>query len=66
MKIKFLLDRETKGAVRFAEHTGEDALAEAIIGTLYVRKSGLRRLGYVGIPPYIHVEIEGPGTGAEK
>lgn len=35
-------DRETKGTWRYAEVTEDD---NPVIGTLYVRKSGARRLG---------------------
>lgn len=35
--VKFEYEKETKGAVRFKEAT----TSEPIIGTLYIRKSGL-------------------------
>ncbi len=40
MKIKFEIEKETKGAVRYKE-IGEDP----VIGTLYIRKSHLKELG---------------------
>lgn len=41
--LNFIVEKETKGAVRFKEvdETGADAFAPSI-GTLYVRKSAMR------------------------
>lgn len=59
IKIKFALERETKGAVRFQEVDGKGAALDiadgAQIGTLYVRKSALP--GGV-IPKSLDVEVK--------
>ncbi|WP_454627735.1 hypothetical protein [Bradyrhizobium cenepequi] len=41
-KLHFIVEKETKGAVRFKEvdDAGNDAFAP-VVGTLYVRKSGM-------------------------
>lgn len=46
MNIKFRLDRETKGAVRFQEtKDGKDVEGdEAFVGTLYIRKANLGKV----------------------
>ncbi len=54
--VKMLLERETKGAVRYMEvgTTGQQLeLADALIGTLYIRKAALS--GH--IPDAIYVTI---------
>jgi len=43
--LTFAEERETKGTFRFAEVLADD-LDEPKIGTLYVRKSTLRNLGW--------------------
>lgn len=49
--LEFEVDRdktgavyETKGTFRFAEHV--EGIDEPLVGKLYVRKAGLRRLGF--------------------
>lgn len=58
MTIKFRMERETKGAVRYEEINAKDEaveMADAKIGTLYVRKSAM---GSEGIPTTLKVTIE--------
>lgn len=57
MRIKFELEKETKGAVRYTE-VQANQLDEPIIGTLYIRKSGLGKLGYKSIPSSLMVAVE--------
>lgn len=45
MKIKFLQERITKNTVRFQEQL-ESELDVPVIGTLYVQKTALAKLGY--------------------
>jgi hypothetical protein len=45
MKVPFAIEKETKNAVRYAETSPEGT---EIIGSLYVKKSGLRALGHEG------------------
>lgn len=45
LTLEFKEERETKGTIRFEEVLPSD-LAEAKIGTLYVRKSTLAALGW--------------------
>lgn len=43
--VRMKLDKTTKGALRYAEidsEGNETLIADAMIGTLYVRKSGLK------------------------
>lgn len=58
MLIHFILERETKGAVRYMEVDGSNkpvAIGEgARIGTLYIRKDALPD----GIPTRIEVEVK--------
>lgn len=58
--LGFELEKETKGAVRYAELTG-GGLNEPTVGTLYIRKSGLAKMGLDSIPPAIKVTIEVQG-----
>lgn len=60
MIIHFILERETKGAVRYMETVDsvsdvpKDIASGAVIGTLYIRKSALAGK----IPTRIKVTIE--------
>lgn len=54
IKVDFLLERETKGTRRFQEVHADTE--EPMIGTLYVRKSALARIGN---PEKLAVTIEG-------
>lgn len=50
-ELRFVIEKETKGAIRYVEVDDADRpkdLADATIGTLYVRKSYLQRAGVVG------------------
>jgi hypothetical protein len=65
LEITFDKERETKNTVRFEERGGEDP---QIVGTLYLQKWALRRLGD---PTVLRVRIEagdaptpGPSTDA--
>lgn len=58
--LRFDLEKETKGAVRYAEQT-EGALAEPTIGTLYIRKSALARMGHTQIPSVVKLTLETAG-----
>lgn len=57
MTIQFTFERETKGAVRYQEVVPSGTLDEPQIGTLYLRKSGLRRAGFTGIPTVLDVTV---------
>lgn len=56
MKIRFKLERETKGAWRFTECDSKgvliDSIADAKIGTIYIRKSAMNPA-----PTFLRVEI---------
>lgn len=56
ISVKLQFERETKGAVRFQEvddaGNPKDIAAGAVIGTLYLRKSGIN-----GIPKGLTVNI---------
>lgn len=54
IEIKFEREKETKNAVRFAEKLGERE--RGVVGTLYVLKSDLDKLGN---PEEISVTISG-------
>lgn len=56
MRIKFVVEKETKGAIRYSE-VAESKLSEPFIGTLYIRKSGLQRLGYTDVPQTLTIEV---------
>ena len=60
-KITFQFDKETPGAVRFQElgKDGEpnESMDDGLIGTLYVRKAGLKRLGVKDLPEGCTVTI---------
>lgn len=56
MKVVFEFEKETKGAVRYTE-VQQDKLAEPIIGTLYVRKSGLAKMGFKEIPSTLTIAL---------
>jgi hypothetical protein len=56
----FVIDRETKGALRFQEVNSEGQqvdITEASIGTLYLRKSALEKAGIKG-PRGLKIVIE--------
>lgn len=55
LSIPFEFERETKGAVRYAEVV--DGLNEPKIGTLYIRKSALASLGLKSIPDKLTATI---------
>ena len=55
--IRFTFERETKGAVRYAEETS-NSLAEPSIGTLYIRKSTLAAAGHKVAPTVLNVTVE--------
>jgi hypothetical protein len=44
--VNFALEKETKGAVRYAE-TKDNDLTENVVGTLYIRKSTFAKIGSV-------------------
>jgi len=52
LELTFDKDRETKNTVRFEERAGEDP---PVVGTLYLQKWALRRLGE---PEVLQVRIE--------
>lgn len=52
--LKFQIEKETKGAVRYAEES-VGQFDEATVGTLYVRKSAFKELGR--IPQVLTVTI---------
>lgn len=52
--VTFKMDRETKGAARYAEQAQD---GHELIGQLYVRKSGLALMGEEGIPQEIQVAV---------
>ena len=54
-ELTFTVEKETKGAVRYAEN-GVGQFDEPVIGTLYVRKSAFKELG--AIPRNISVTVE--------
>jgi len=58
MRLTFEFSKETKGAVQYHEIEGSDPLGEPIVGTLYVRKSGLRKLGASTIPKQVTIDLE--------
>lgn len=53
--LTFAIEKETKGAVRYAEE-GVGQFDEPTVGTLYVRKSAFKDLGK--IPQQITVTIQ--------
>jgi len=53
--LTFTQDRETKGAIRYAED-GVGKFDEPTVGTLYVRKSAFKELGR--IPATLTVTVE--------
>lgn len=56
MRINFTLEKETKGAIRYQEDQATQ-LSEPVIGTLYIRKSGLAKLGYTQAPTQFHIDV---------
>lgn len=52
--LKFTVEKETKGAVRYQED--KEPLSEGVVGTLYMRKSAFKELGQ--IPPTLMVTVE--------
>lgn len=60
MKVFFIFERETKGAVRYMEVDAQGKALEmssgAQIGTLYIRKSALPKTG--GIPQHITMDVQ--------
>lgn len=57
MRITFDVEKETKGAVRYTERQANN-LDEPIVGTLYIRKSGLGKLGFKSIPSELTITVE--------
>jgi hypothetical protein len=58
--LTFNFEKETKGAVRFSEQT-QGELTEPVVGTLYIRKSGLSKMGLDRIPNVVKVTLEVEG-----
>lgn len=61
MKVSMTLERETKGAVRYQEvnHKGEPVqMSHAVLGTMYIRKSGFEDLGYYPIDIEVDISWE--------
>lgn len=57
--VAFGFEKETKGAIRYQEHVEPGSLDEPIIGTLYIRKSGLKRLGFTQVPQRLTLSVGG-------
>lgn len=60
LQALFIIDRETKGALRFQEVDAEGTaldIAEASVGTLYIRKSALDKAG-IKSPRGLKITIE--------
>ncbi len=64
MKIKFKFEKETKGTIRFMEDPADGEGTE-IIGGLYVKKTGLRVMGWTGAewPQTIEMDLQVDGEG---
>lgn len=65
--VVFEFKNETKGAIRYTEVTSGDngdplANREAKIGTLYLRKSALREMGFTHVPSTLAVSVESRGA----
>lgn len=58
-EISFKMEKETKGAVRYQEQS-EDG--QELIGTLYVRKSGLALHKLGAQPDVLKVTVEVPNV----
>jgi len=59
----FVIEKETKGALRFAEVDKEGKeldVAGSSVGTIYVRKSALEKAGFKG-PKALRITIEQTG-----
>lgn len=58
MDIKFNFEKETKGTIRYQEDPADGEGTE-VIGSLYVKKTGLRLMGHQGDewPKSIIVEV---------
>lgn len=54
--VQFKFRNETKGAARYEEIT-DSTLDAGVIGTLYVRKSGLKQLGFDSIPHEFNIQV---------
>lgn len=55
MRLSFEPERETKGTWRFQERVEDSQLDEPRVGTLYVKKSTLREIGW---QPGNHLNVE--------
>jgi len=55
--LQFQIDKETKGAVRYAEQ-GVGQFDEPVVGTLYVRKSAFKSLGKIPQSLVVTVEVQ--------
>ena len=42
MKLNFIIEKETKGAVRYRETDGKQIATNYTIGTIYIRKTAFR------------------------
>lgn len=57
MQVRMVLERETKGAVRYKEVNPDGSatlLGDAVIGTLYIRKTALHGI----VPQEITVTVD--------
>lgn len=60
MKVKFILEKETKNTVRYTEEMAADG-SDEVIGTLYVKKAALKdfeKIAGTGYPEFLYVTIE--------
>lgn len=57
MKIEMILEKETKGAVRYEEPERKGGDPNYLIGTLYLRKAYLKEKGLAVLPPRIWVTV---------
>lgn len=56
-ELKFMLFKETKGAVRYSEQ-GLEQFEEPVVGTLYVRKTAFKQLGKIPMELTVTVEAK--------
>ena len=59
-QLEFKLRNDTKGAVRYEETRDGEVVDvyDAVIGTLYVRKSGLKQMGLTSYPPTLTIVVK--------
>jgi hypothetical protein len=53
--LRFMFDRETKGAIRYEEIAGLD---EGTVQTLYLRKKALRLMGVSRAPKELTITLD--------